>query len=136
MIARNITSSPEYGPRNLLRFRFCIRSLPHSVVFDEYLNTNSDSDEETTQLNIALHNSIADTEVNFIPTNKYTVDSLCADIFTVCPCGTISCESTQCVICLDYFVLGSEIIALDCGHKFDGECIVKWAKDKILLSIM
>lgn len=30
------------------------------------------------------------------------------------------------VICLDIFVIGAEIVKLDCGRRFDRECIVKW----------
>lgn len=125
-IAREVTSSTEFGPTNLLRFIYCLHSPPNSLVFNEYLNTNVDSDEETSQLNTAILNSLADTEINFIPANKTTVDSLITDIFSECPCGTISCENSQCVICLDNFLIGGHIVKLDCGHRFDRECIVKW----------
>lgn len=126
MIARDVTSSPEYGPRNILRFIYCLHNPPRYSIIEQYLNTGSDSEEDNIDLNIAIQHSLQDNVVNFIPTDKSTVESLSVTIFSGCQCRTISCESTQCVICLENFVIGAHIVKLDCGHKFDRECIVKW----------
>lgn len=113
MIARDITLSPEYSPRNLLRFIYCFHTQPSSFIFEEYQNTNSDSDEENIQLNIAVQHSLADNFVNFIPSDKFTVDSISVDVFLGNKIVANSFESTQCVICLDNYVTGAEIVKLE-----------------------
>lgn len=125
-IASNYTLSTEYSPRNVLRFKYCLHTQPSLLSFEEDQHTFSDSHEEDIEVNIAIQHSLADNVVNFIPTEKSTVDSLIVNIFSEDQSEANSFEGTQCVICLDLFVIGTEIVTLDCGHRFDRKYIVKW----------
>ncbi|KAJ4981782.1 hypothetical protein NE237_032619 [Protea cynaroides] len=39
-------------------------------------------------------------------------------------------QSSTCMICVDKFVKGVEIVRLPCTHFFHGECIFKWLENK------
>lgn len=54
MIARDVTSSSDYGPRNLLWFIYYLHNRPRSSIIEEYLNPGSGSEEENIQLNIEI----------------------------------------------------------------------------------
>lgn len=121
MIARDITSSPEYGHCNLLRFMYFLQSPPRPSIIDAL-----SSEEENIQLNIAIQQSLQNDVINFIPACESTRNSLNVQIYSGCQCETVSSEGTLCVICLDSFAIASQIVKLDYGHWFDRECIVKW----------
>uniref|UniRef100_A0A0D3DHQ8 RING-type E3 ubiquitin transferase n=2 Tax=Brassica oleracea TaxID=3712 RepID=A0A0D3DHQ8_BRAOL len=126
MIARDVTSSPDYGPRNLLRFIYCLHNRRRSSIIEAYLNPGSGSEEENIRVNMAIQQSLHEVVVDFIPADKITVDAFRVDVYSGCHCGALSCGNSQCVICLDNLVIGAEIVKLDCGHIYDRECIVKW----------
>ncbi|CAF2056275.1 unnamed protein product, partial [Brassica oleracea] len=128
-IARNVTSSLDYGPRKVLRFVYFLQSVPREVsVIESFLRETSFLNEENNQLEAAIQQSLEDVVVNFTPASSSTINSLIVEEYTGCICGCISCKNEQCVICLEDYAIGAKVTKLDCGHKFGYECIRKWLK--------
>ncbi|CAN7075335.1 unnamed protein product, partial [Brassica oleracea var. botrytis] len=93
-IARNVTSSLDYGPRKVLRFVYFLQSVPREVsVIESFLRETSFLNEENNQLEAAIQQSLEDVVVNFTPASSSTINFLIVEEYTGCICGCISCKN-------------------------------------------
>lgn len=73
--------------------------------------------------------------INFIPAKNSAINSLVVDKFTKCLCDNFDCNMAQCVLCLTQYSLGTNVVKLRCGHRFDHKCIVKWLETSHIFPI-
>ena len=87
--------------------------------------TNSDSDTIVTDAfeNSIIRESMEAFEARSIPATKSSVEALEKFRFQQ---QSDSVSVGECIICLEEFETGSELIRMPCSHVYHGHCILKW----------
>ena len=87
--------------------------------------TNSDSDTIVTDAfeNSIIRESMEAFEARSIPATKSSVEALEKFRFQQ---QSDSVLVGECIICLEEFETGSELIRMPCSHVYHGHCILKW----------
>ena len=87
--------------------------------------TNSDSDTNVTNAfeNSIIRESMEAFEARSIPATRSAVEALEKFRFQQ---QSDSVSVGECIICLEEFETGSELIRMPCSHVYHGHCILKW----------
>lgn len=72
------------------------------------------------EIDRALSESLMQEASRFKPASKSCIDGLKRMSLEG------SCSMKECMVCLEEFLMGSEVVCLPCGHIFHGDCIVRW----------
>lgn len=76
--------------------------------------------DEREEIDRALSESLMQEASRFKPASKSCIDGLKRMSLEG------SCSMKECMVCLEEFLMGSEVACLPCGHIFHGDCIVRW----------
>ena len=76
--------------------------------------------DEREEIDRALSESLMQEASRFKPASKSCIDGLKRMSLEG------SCSMKECMVCLEEFLMGSEVVCLPCGHIFHGDCIVRW----------
>ncbi|GMY27792.1 NEP1-interacting protein-like 1 [Fagus crenata] len=87
--------------------------------------TDSDSDTIMTDAfeNSIIRESMEAFEAKSIPTTRFAIEALEKFRFQQ---KSDSISVGECIICLEEFETGSELIRMPCSHVYHGHCILKW----------